>query len=362
MSQPAGLTSSLPEPRADLGLREGYHSPQVPVEVRLNTNESPYPPPREWLESLLAEAGDIAYNRYPDRSARALRGELAQLHDVSPEQVFAANGSNEVLQSICLAYGGAGRKVAMFEPTYALHSHIAHLTGTDVVQGQRRPDFTLDVGAALALIEKERPSIVFLCSPNNPTGLTEDARTVSSIVAALSPGLTVVDEAYGQFASWSALELVRADVPLVVVRTYSKTWSMAALRLGYLIGPPEVVKVLERVALPYHLDALKQAAGRLALRYSAQMEQRVTSIIAERERLVAELSKMEVKVWPSQANFVLWRPLRRDGHDVWEGLVRRSVLVRDTSSWPRLRGCLRTTVGTREENDRFLSALGDVLA
>jgi len=230
------------------------------------------------------------------------------------------------------------------------------------VQGQRRPDFTLDVGAALALIEKERPSIVFLCSPNNPTGLTEDARTVSSIVAALSPGLTVVDEAYGQFASWSALELVRADVPLVVVRTYSKTWSMAALRLGYLIGPPEVVKVLERVALPYHLDALKQTAGRLALRYSAQMEQRVTSIIAERERLVAELSKMEVKVWPSQANFVLWRPLRRDGHDVWEGLVRRSVLVRDTSSWPRLRGCLRTTVGTREENDRFLSALGDVLA
>ncbi len=163
-------------------------------------------------------------------------------------------------------------------------------------------------------------------------------------------------------ASWSALELVRDDVPLVVVRTYSKTWSMAALRLGYLIGPSEVVNVLERVALPYHLDALKQAAGRLALRFSSQMEQRVASIVAERERVAAELSKMAVKVWPSQANFVLWRPLRHSGDEVWEGLVRRSVLVRDTSSWPGLEGCLRTTIGTREENDRFLSAVAEVLA
>jgi histidinol-phosphate aminotransferase len=155
---------------------------------------------------------------------------------------------------------------------------------------------------------------------------------------------------------------VRDDVPLVVVRTYSKTWSMAGLRLGYLVGPPEVVRVLERVALPYHLDALKQAAGRLALRFSSQMEQRVASIIAERERMAGELSKMPVKVWPSQANFVLWRPLHSSGQEVWQGLVQRSVLVRDTSNWPGLEGCLRTTVGTREENDRFLSALAEVLA
>ncbi len=361
MNQPTGLASSLPEPRPDLGLREGYHSPQVPVEVRLNTNESPFPPPPEWLDALLAEASDIAYNRYPDRSALALRSELAKWHHVHPEQVFAANGSNEVLQSICLAYGGAGRKAAMFEPTYALHSHIAHLTGTEVLQGQRRPDFTLDVGAAVNLIEEERPSIVFLCSPNNPTGLVEDAGTVASVVGS-SPALTVVDEAYGQFSSWSALELVGEEVPLVVVRTYSKTWSMAAVRLGYLIGPPEIVKVLERVALPYHLDALKQAAGRLALRFSTQMEQRVASIIAERDRVVGELSKMPVKVWPSQANFVLWRPLRRSGEQVWHGLVQRSVLVRDTSSWAGLEGCLRTTIGARDENDRFLSALAEVLA
>jgi histidinol-phosphate aminotransferase len=361
VSQSARLSRSWPEPRPDLGLREGYHSAQVPAEVRLNTNESPYPPPPGWLAALQDEAGRIAYNRYPDRSAAELRVALAELHGVRPEQVFAANGSNEVLQSICLAYGGAGRKGAMWEPTYALHSHIAHLTGTDLVQGQRRPDFTLDRGAAIGLIKKERPSIVFLCSPNNPTGLTEAASTVSAILAA-SPGLVVVDEAYGQFASWSALELVGETAPLVVVRTYSKTWSMAALRLGYLIGPSEVVRALERVALPYHLDALKQAAGRLALRFSAEMERRVALIVAERDRVIGGLSQMAVKVWPSEANFVLWRPLHLAAEEVWRGLLQRSVLVRDTSSWPRLRGCLRTTVGTAEENDRFLTALAEVLA
>jgi histidinol-phosphate aminotransferase len=361
VSPPAGLARPLPSPRPDLGLRQGYHSPQVPVEVRLNTNESPYPPPPEWLEALLAQLRDIAFNRYPDRSARVLREALGQLHGVPPEQVFAANGSNEVLQSVCLAYGGPGRKAAMFEPTYALHAHIAHLTGTGLVQGRRRPDFTLDVSAALELVEKQGPSIVFLCSPNNPTGLAEDASTVSSVVAA-TDGLVVVDEAYGQFASWSALGLVAEDVPLVVVRTYSKTWSMAGLRLGYLIGPTEVVRALERVALPYHLDAIKQAAGRLALQFSAQMEHRVASVVAERERLVAALGAMAVQVWPSQANFVLWRPQDRPGQEVWQGLVARSVLVRDTSTWPGLEGCLRTTVGTRDENDRFLSALAEVLA
>jgi len=331
------------------------------VEVRLNTNESPYPPPPEWLEALLAEARDIAFNRYPDRSATDLREALGRLHGVPAQQVFVANGSNEVLQCLCLAYGGPGRKAAMFEPTYALHAHIAHLTGTEIAAGRRSPDFSLDAAAAVGLVEEQRPSIVFLCSPNNPTGLAEDAATVSSVVAA-TDGLVVVDEAYGQFASWSALALVAEDVPLVVVRTYSKTWSMAGLRLGYLIGPSEVVTALERVALPYHLDSLKQAAGRLALQFSDQMERRVTAVVGERERLVAALSAMPVKVWPSQANFVLWRPLERVGQEVWQGLVARSVLVRDTSSWPGLEGCLRTTVGTPDENDRFLSALAEVLA
>lgn len=351
----------LPQPREDLGLREGYHSPQVAAAVRLNTNESPYPPPPEWLEALLAQAREMVFNRYPDRGARRLREALAHLHGVVPEQVFAANGSNEVLQTLCLAYGGPGRKAAMFEPTYALHAHIAHLTGTAVVQAERGPDFVLDPGAARRLVRDEQPSIVFLCSPNNPTGLAESPGTVAAVLEE-APGLVVVDEAYGQFASWSALSMVDEATPLVVVRTYSKTWSMAGLRLGYLVGPSSVVSVLERAVLPYHLDMFKQAAGHLALQYSEQMEGRVASVVAERERMTAALAKLPVKAWPSQANFVLWRPETRPGAEVWQALLERGVLVRDMSSWPSLTDCLRTTIGTKAENDAFIEALSEVLA
>lgn len=352
--------SRLPSPRPDLGLREGYHSPQVDVEVRLNTNESPLPPPDRWLDELRAAVGDIDFNRYPDRSAWALRTALAALHGVEPAQVFCANGSNEVLQSVCLAYGGPGRSALTFEPTYALHAHIAHLTGTRVVAAARRDDFTVDLPLALDVMAAESPAITFVCSPNNPTGNGEDRAAVASIVAA-TPGLVVVDEAYGQFADWSAADLLGPDTPLVVTRTFSKTWSMAAVRLGYALAPAPVVEMLERVALPYHLDALKQAAGLLAVTHIGEMEERVGLIVRERQRILAALARLPVTVWPSQANFVLFRPDGRPGSAVWQALVERSVLVRDTSSWPGLAGCLRVTVGTEGENDRFLAALAEVL-
>ncbi|HVA76213.1 MAG TPA: histidinol-phosphate transaminase [Acidimicrobiales bacterium] len=350
----------LPEPREDLGLREGYHSPQVDVSVRLNTNESPLPPPPAWLDALAAEMRQIPFNRYPDRNATGLRKAIARFHGVGADQVFCANGSNEVLQSICLAYGGPGRSAAVFEPTYALHSHIAHLTATAVVEGRRRADFSLDLAEVDDVLAANNPSITFLCSPNNPTGMAENLTTVEHVLEA-SPGLLVVDEAYGQFADWSATDLVGGSRPLVVTRTFSKTWSMAAARLGYLLGPPEVVATLERVALPYHLDALKQAAGRLALEFAPEMEERVGLIVRERQRVVAALERLGVTTWPSQSNFVLLRPERRKGSEVWQGLLQRSVLVRDTSSWPGLEGCLRVTIGTPAENDAFLSALQEVL-
>ncbi|MBO0731746.1 MAG: histidinol-phosphate transaminase [Acidimicrobiaceae bacterium] len=351
----------LPEPRPDLGLREGYHSPQADVEVRLNTNESPLPPPPEWLAEFRDAVGRIDYHRYPDRSATRLREALADLHGVRPQQVFCANGSNEVLQSVCLAYGGPGRSVATFEPTYALHAHIAHLTGTGVLEAPRAADFSLDLDVVNDVLRGRRPDITFLCSPNNPTGMAENHSTVDAVLAA-APGLVVVDEAYGQFSDWSALELVDESVPLVVTRTFSKTWSMAGMRLGYLIGPPPVVDILERVALPYHLDAVKQEAGRLAVRHVAEMEARIGMIVRERERLLRALASLPVTVWPSQANFVLFRPEARKGSEVWQALLERSVLVRDTSSWPGLSGCLRVTVGTAAENEAFLTALTEVLA
>jgi histidinol-phosphate aminotransferase len=178
----------------------------------------------------------------------------------------------------------------------------------------------------------------------------------------MAPGIVVVDEAYGQFSSWSAMELVDDDTPLVVVRTYSKTWSMAATRLGYCVAPSWLVEDLEKVVLPYHLDTLKQIAGRLALQFEAEMQERVSMLVDERERMVGALRRLPVETWPSGANFVLFRPVGRDGTDVWQGLLDRSVLVRNWSSWPRLEGCLRVTVGTPDEDDAFLAALEEVLA
>ncbi|MGI8493323.1 MAG: histidinol-phosphate transaminase [Acidimicrobiales bacterium] len=354
---------TLPSARADLGLRKGYHSAQVDADVRLNTNESPYPPPTAFVEDLAAEMQRIDFHRYPDRSAWALRSELAAWHGVAPEQVFCANGSNEVLQLLCLAYGGPGRVALAFEPTYALHSHIAHLTGTEAVEVDRRGDFTIDPAAAADACAARSPAVTFLCSPNNPTGMSEDPSLVRHLLS-VAPGLVVVDEAYGQFADWSALDLVEEGAPLVVIRTFSKTWSMAGVRLGYLVAASEVVEVMGRVALPYHLDSVKQVAGRLALRHVADMEIRVATIVRERQRLFAALASWGPEVvttWPSQANFILWRPETVPGPEVWRGLVERGVLVRDTSSWPGLAGCLRVTVGTPVENDRFLGALKEVL-
>ena len=346
--------------RDDLRALEGYHSPQVDVRIRLNTNEAPTPPPAAWCDAFAAELSRVEWHRYPDRSASALRGAIAESHHVRPDEVFAANGSNEVLQTVLLTYGGHGRNVATFEPTYQLHGHIARLTGANVVEGERGPDFRLDLGAAVDLIRQHRPAVTFLCSPNNPTGLVEPPETVHAVLAA-EPGLLVVDEAYGQFADWSALTLLDDSTAMVVVRTFSKTWSMAASRLGYLIGPAWLVAELDKVVLPYHLDAAKQIAGRLALQYTDEMDARVQTIIDERGRVSATLARLEVDVFPSGANFILFRPRLKPGRQVWQDLLDRSILIRDCSGWPRLANCLRVTIGTRSENDEFLAVITEIL-
>jgi histidinol-phosphate aminotransferase len=343
-------------PRDDLRELEGYHSPQLDVSVRLNTNESPYPPPEEFVARWLDELRLTPLNRYPDRAARTLRDALGARLGQPAERLFCANGSNEVLQTLLLTYGGAGRRAALFEPTYALHSHIARITGTEVVAGGRRADFAIDPTAARALVGAAQPSIVFVCSPNNPTGTVEPRSTIEALLE-VTDGLVVVDEAYGEFAPWSALDLVRDDRPLVVVRTYSKVWSMAALRLGFAVAPPWVVAELEKVVLPYHLDAATQIAGRLALDLGDEMTRRVAQLVAERERVAARLRTFPlVTCFESGANFLLFR-VAGDGHALWERLAAQGVLVRNFSRWPHLDDCLRVTIGTPEENDAFLAAL-----
>ncbi len=347
--------------RDDLRALEGYHSPQLEVKVRLNTNESPLPPPAAWRDAFAAEMSRVEWHRYPDRHATELREAIAALHGVAPEMVFAANGSNEVLQTILLTYGGPGRTVATFEPTYQMHAQIARVVGSQVVEGERDADFTLSSGELRRVLETAAPHVVFITSPNNPTGLVEPADRVRELLS-VAPGLVVVDEAYAQFADWSALDLVDESRPLVVTRTFSKTWSMAAVRLGYVIGPTWFVRALDTVVLPYHLDAAKQIAGRLALRFADEMNDRVRLIVAERERISAAMRTMAIDVTPSGANFVLFRPTGMAGRDVWQALVDRSVLVRDCSGWPRLAECLRVTVGTPEENDVFLAALDEIVS
>ncbi len=357
-----------PTVRDDLASLDGYHSPQVDVDVRLNTNEAPAAPPEAFAEAVGRAAASAAWHRYPDRAATALRTALADLHStpdrpVSIDQVFCANGSNEVLQTILLTYAGPGRSVLTFEPTYALHSHIARLTGANRITGERNDDFLIDVDNAVSLINEHRPAVTFVCSPNNPTGMIEPTETMLTMLDAVESvgGLLVVDEAYGQFSDWSALAVLTEDRSLAVSRTYSKTWAMAGARLGYVIAPTWLVADLDKVVLPYHLDSVKQAAGLAALDFIGDMEERVSAIVEERGRITVRLNDLGCTVWPSGANFVLFRPPAGDGDRIWAELVERSVLIRNTASWNHLEGCLRVTVGTQEDNTRFLDALEAVL-
>jgi histidinol-phosphate aminotransferase len=355
---------TLPRPRADLDL-EGYHSPQLDVDVRLNTNESPYPPPPEFLDAWLAALRAAPLHRYPDRAATRLRERLGSWLEQPPSRVFCANGSNEVLQTLLLAYGGPGRRALVFEPTYALHSHIARVTGTEVVAAERADDFTVSPTEAGMLVAAERPAVVFLCSPNNPTGTVERRSTVEALLGSVidhGPGLLVVDEAYGEFAGWSALELVADDVPLVVVRTYSKVWSLAGLRLGFGIGPAALIETLDAAVLPYHLATPTQLAGIEAVGFEAEMRVRVKQLVDERTRVADALEHLwGLTVYPSGANFLLVR-VDGDAREVWRRLAEHGVLVRDVSGFhPRLGACLRLTIGAPAENDTLIEAMRHVL-
>lgn len=332
----------------------GYHSPQVDVPVRLNTNESPFPPPAEWVASLARIAAETEWNRYPDRSARRLREEIAARHRVAVENVFVANGSNEVLQTILLAYGGHGRTVATYEPTYQMYGQIARVTGADVVTGERRGDFTLDPEEVRRVSERHRPAVTMLCNPNNPTGIVEPREMLDALCDA-TDGVIVVDEAYAEFGDWSAVDDVRESANLVVTRTFSKTLSLAALRVGYAVAPTWMVADLETAVLPYHLDAFKQAATLAALGHVAEMEERVAAVRAERARIESAFADMSVEFWKSGANFVLFRVA--NAREVWAAMLADGVLVRDCSGWDRLADCLRVTIGTPDENSAFLAAL-----
>lgn len=347
-------------PRDGLGVFAGYHSPQVDVPIRLNTNESPFSPPGQLLAAWTKAVGGMNLNRYPDRSAKGAIRAIADFHGVSPEQVFIANGSNEVLQSILLGYGGDTRVAASFEPTYAMYETIARVTSTPYVALERDSRLLVDLNRGIDDLKVSKADLVFVCTPNNPTGLLEESGLVDTLLGRFG-SLVVVDEAYGQFNDESSVPLIQRYDNLVVVRTFSKIWSLAGMRIGYAIADKKIIETLWRVALPYHLDASKALLAELSFDYIAEMEERVSFLISERERVQDRFGSLDLSFWPSATNFILFRPKIGHGHRLWELLLERGVLVRDWSRWPRLDDCLRVTIGTKAENDAFLAALEESL-
>jgi histidinol-phosphate aminotransferase len=357
------VTGYVPPLRADLAGRAPYGAPQLEVPVRLNTNENPYPPSaelaRDIAESMAGAA--VSLNRYPDRDARVLRGELAAYlgRGLTSDQVWAANGSNEIIQQLLQAFGGPGRTALGFEPSYSLHPLIARVTSTGWIPGAREADFGLNGPAAAGLVRREQPDVVFLTSPNNPTG-TMLSRAAIEAVCEAAPGIVVVDEAYAEFArdpGATALGLLPRYPHLVVTRTMSKAFALAGARVGYLAADPAVIEGLLIVRLPYHLSAPTQTVALAALRHTSELLGSVDLLRAERDEVVGWLRAQGLTVADSDANFVLFGTFG-DTHAVWQGLLDQGVLIRETGP----AGWLRVSVGTAAEMAAFRDALSAVLA
>jgi histidinol-phosphate aminotransferase len=355
------MTADLPI-RDDLRGKSPYGAPQLDVAVRLNTNENSYPLPDAVVDAIAkavqAELRDL--NRYPDRDAVALRTDLAGYlgHGLTTANVWPANGSNEVQQQLLQAFAGPGRTALGFGPSYSMHPLLAAGTGTRWIGALRDPDFGLTPESAVAQLRQHDPDLVFLCSPNNPTG-TALAPAVVDAVLANTKGMVIVDEAYAEFArpgTPSALALLPKHPRLVVTRTMSKAFGFAGGRLGYFAAGAGVVDAVQLVRLPYHLSALTQAAARAALAHRDALLATVDAIKQQRDRIVSVLRDRGVRVADSDANFVLFE-VGGDQRIAWKALLDRGVLVRDVG----LPGWLRVTAGTPDETDAFLSSAEEIL-
>ncbi|MFG2042653.1 histidinol-phosphate transaminase [Dactylosporangium sp. NPDC048998] len=345
-----------------------YGAPQLDVAVRLNTNENSYPVPdaavAEMEKSLAGVLRDL--NRYPDRDAVALRTDLAEYLSrnthgprLTWRNLWAANGSNEIQQQLLQTFAGPGRTALGFTPSYSMHPLLAAGTGTTWVDGRRAADFALTAEHAVAKVREVRPDLVFLCSPNNPTGTALPLEVVEAVAEA-AEGMVVVDEAYAEFARKGtvfALSLVERYPRLVVTRTMSKAFALAGGRVGYLAADPAVVDAVQLVRLPYHLSAMTQAVARAALAHTDALLSTVDAVKEQRDRIVATLLDWGLPVADSDANFVLFGAPRGDSKGVWQALLDRGVLIRDVG----LPGWLRVTAGTPEETSAFLNALEELL-
>ncbi len=352
--------------REDLVGKKPYGAPQLPG-IALNVNENPYGPSPGLVAALGRAVVQVAgsLNRYPDREALALRTDLAAYLGrqtgvpLTPEQVWAANGSNEVLQQVLQAFGGPGRVALGFEPSYSMHPLLAAGTATGWVAVQRAVDFTISAADAVAAVREHRPYVTFVTTPNNPTGTATPLDVVDAVCSA-SEGMVVVDEAYAEFSSEpSAVTLLDTHPRLLVSRTMSKAFALAGARLGYLAASAEAVDALRLVRLPYHLSAVTQAVARTALSFEAELLGTVAAVKTQRDRIATELRADGLTVVPTEANFCLFGPWD-DPPATWQALLDQGVLVRDLSTTPGLSGWLRVNAGTEAETDAFLAAVRTV--
>jgi histidinol-phosphate aminotransferase len=366
MGGPPGRSITLDDLplREDLRSKSPYGAPQLDVPVRLNTNENPHPPTPALIDDVTASvhavAGDL--HRYPDRDAVALRTDLAAYlaaqtgTPLSVENLWAANGSNEILQQLLQAFGGPGRSAIGFVPSYSMHPIISDGTQTAWLVANRADDFSLDADVAVQAIKEHSPDIVFVASPNNPSGQSvplDELRRLLEVLSSEKTGMLILDEAYGEFSSQpSAVKLLNEyPAKLVVTRTMSKAFAFAGGRLGYLIAAPAVIDAMLLVRLPYHLSSVTQAAARAALRHADDTLGSVAKLIAERDRVTEALTGMGFRVIPSDANFVLFGEFA-DAPATWQRYLDAGILIRDVG----VPGYLRATTGLAEENDALLEA------
>jgi histidinol-phosphate aminotransferase len=345
--------------RQDLQELSPYGAPQLPAEAVMNTNENPYAPSQALAKAIAERVSKVALtlNRYPDRDAALLRTKLAQFinglsgTEFDTNNIWAANGSNEIIQSLFLAFG-AGTAIG-FTPSYSMHPLIAKVTQVPWINGSRREDFTLDIDSAIAHIQGVKPTLTFITTPNNPTGSAITIEEIEKVAKSIT-GLLVVDEAYAEFSDEeSAVTLIKKYPHVVVIRTMSKAFAFAGVRLGYLLADPAVIEAMFLVRLPYHLSALTQAAAEVALDFQDELLGTVAQLRTDRDRLATQLRELGLHVIPSSSNFLLFSGFEAPSAQLWQAMLDRGVLIRDVG----LLGYLRVSIGNEAENNKFISTL-----
>jgi len=336
-----------------------YGAPQLPADAVMNTNENPYAPSPELAKAIATRIADVALtlNRYPDRDAVVLRTKLADFINglsgtsFDSTNIWAANGSNEIIQSLFMAFGGG--TALGFTPSYSMHPLIAKVTQVQWLNGNRREDFSLDIDSAISQIQREKPALTFITTPNNPTGSSVTIEEIEKIAKATS-GLLIIDEAYAEFSDEiSAATLVKKYPHVVVIRTMSKAFAFAGVRLGYLVADPAVIDAMFLVRLPYHLSALTQAAAEVALDFKDELLGTVAQLRADRDRVAVQLTELGLTVIPSASNFLLFSGFNMPSAQLWQAMLDKGVLIRDVG----LLGYLRVTIGNEAENTKFISTL-----